>query len=128
MPFQARVWDCSKFAVLWLRTFAPKSAAGAVALLVAAGYNDADSDAAQKELYGKLGVSTADGLADYIVRGIPGHAEQPVSPEPGDIAIRGSDLSFGIVDEDFQAMFLDRPTGYLKQALGSGDAVVRFKG
>lgn len=126
VEFEARRWDCSKFALLWIATFAPKAAKAGVKLLVDSGYNDVavGDDDGLGRLYAPLGIKTPDELAAYCQRHLP--VDLPGMTEPGDIAIR-RDLSFGIIDYDYYALYLGKPKGYVRKGLELDEAFIRVR-
>lgn len=128
-PFKAREWDCSKFAVLWIAEFNPEAAKLAARMIVEAGYNKVkpgDDDGLAK-VYAALGARTPKEMVHKLHRAYPDHVELPLRPEPGDIAVRKEGLSFGVIDEDYRALFLAKPHGYQRMDLRKTDAFLRVK-
>lgn len=127
-PYKARDWDCFRFVIGWIATFAPRCAEQAVKRVVAAGYNKvaAGDDAGLRRVHEAMGIATPEDFVQYFFREMPQHADLPLAAAPGDIVVRQG-LACGILDEDFQAVFLASRRGYEKQAMQPGDAFLRAR-
>lgn len=125
--YEPRIWDCGKFAVGWLAQLRPEGARAAARLLVELGYNDLEvgDDRGLTRLYRRFGARTPRDLADQLYVRLRDHVFPPPLPRPGDIAIQHDSLAFGIVDDDYQAVYLGQPWGYVKIAVRPQDALLR---